>query len=91
MTGSLIPWKTVALVAFEGDVPVTLCSAEPERLFDVFDDLGATQGARRNAVKNLRWELHPLEDAKRIFGEGLERRPQQPALLEREQFRAVRG
>lgn len=75
--------KDVAYVAFDGDRPCLLLSAEPNVLFDTFisllDDPGGEIGCdfdedreinlpeARRKISELRWELHPVEQAKEIF------------------------
>ena len=84
MSGEPIEWTDVAIVAFDGDRPVILASPEPHVMFDTFlgliedddenDVFGEPREDRsreiREMIESFRWELHPTEQAKKIFCDG---------------------
>ena len=77
-----IDWDDVAIVAFRGDRPVIITSVKPEVMFVGLQDLiedepddcffGETVNERSErilkAISELRWELHPIEQARELFG-----------------------
>ncbi len=79
--GKPISWRDVAIVVFDGDKPVIITSAEPHVLFDTFQSLVDVEDERGlfgelnnnrpseilGEIAKLRWELHPTEQAKKLF------------------------
>lgn len=81
-TPAPIDWGEVAYVAFDGDRPCILSSADPKVIFDTLcslldddrDDRDDPWGEAetnlaevRQRIGELRWELHPVEQAKEVF------------------------
>lgn len=81
-----LDWHSVALVAFAGDKPVMISSCEPHVLLETFiahanetsadddfdddEDFADKAERMREFVKNWRWDLYSLEDAKAVFFAG---------------------